>query len=164
MEELDAIPDWLGALPELRDLEPEPMKLLSTAIYEVSANIAEHGYGADPRRAFQVWWIPRAKARDLESQTIEGARPRAGGGMENAAAGFFVLLDQGKSFSPVKWEASDLRDPKVRRRARGFGLDIIHKVMARTIYQPAADEGNVTVLLFDPSQLKLKERTYDHAG
>lgn len=164
LDEMDGISSWLSSLPELRDLGDEPMQLLATAIYEVCANIVEHGYRSDPKCAFRVWWVPRAKVPNLDSLAPGGARAGAGGQPGTRMAGLFVLQDHGKAFSPDNWEGSDLSDPKVRRRSRGFGLDIIHKVMTRVIYQPATPDGNVTMLVFDPSFINLEERRCANAG
>ncbi len=159
LDEMDEIPCWLESLPELRHLEPTPMQLVASAIYEACANIVEHGYGGDSKCTFNVWWIPGEKAADFAEMAVADAHAHAAVGPDSPPSGAFVILDHGKAFSPDNWEASDLRDPKVRRRSRGFGLDIIHKVMAQVIYQPASRDGNATILVFDPTILNVEQRS-----
>jgi serine phosphatase RsbU (regulator of sigma subunit) len=164
LDEMDEIPRWLESMPELGSLEQGQMQLLATAIYEACANIVEHGYNADNKRTFQLWWIPAAKIGNLAELPPSTGRSHPADGTEALSSGAFVILDHGKAFSPDNWVASDLSDPKVRRRSRGFGLDIIHKVMARVIYQPARQDGNATILVFDPTFLDFEERSCSNAG
>jgi len=97
------------------------------ALHEVCANIVEHGYRGTPDGALELWWLPES---------------------EGTAGGRFVILDQAWPFRADNWTASDFADPEVRRRGRGFGLDILHRVMADVRYEQVAAEGNVTILRF----------------
>lgn len=164
LDEMDRIPDWLAALPEMAELAPEPMQLLATALYEVCANIVEHGYGCDGSRVFRVWWIPRCRILDRRVSGSGSPALASWTETEGTAAGMFVILDRGRPFTPDNWHASEFRDPLVRKRSRGFGLDIIYKVMARVVYAPSTQDGNVTSLVFDPSFLKLEERRFNNVG
>jgi hypothetical protein len=74
--------------------------------------------------------------------------------------GHFVVLDQGRTFSADNWEKTDFSNPSVWRRGRGFGLDIIHRAMVHVAYGPTTAEGNVMLLVFDPSELRTMERKY----
>lgn len=145
LEQLRRVFLWFGSRKELQDLEEPRRKLLGTAVYEACANIAEHGYHHDASSKFQLWWLPHAVLDGNGNRRIFGAstEPSAAG------AGAFVILDSGKPFSGEDWVASDFRDDRVRQRGRGFGLDIICRVMSRVAYHPGTEEGNVTVLCFE---------------
>lgn len=164
LEELDKIPVWLASLPRVADLEAEPMQLLATALYEVCANIVEHGYDCSDGYAFRIWWIPRSPADSRPTGGTPAPRSDPWDGIEMTAAGMFVVVDRGRPFAPHNWQASKFEDPAVRRRSRGFGLDIIYKVMARVVYTPGTQDGNVTSLVFDPSFLRLEERRLSNVG
>jgi len=137
-EQIDA---WLNDLPELATLGDRPGALLRLALQEVSANIIEHACGLDANQCFDIWWIPEA-----------------------AAAGHFLLHDRGRSFRYQDWQPSHFSDPDVRRRGRGFGLDIVNRVMHRVEYHPATPEGNITLLTFDPQKSSLREEAHEHHG
>ncbi|MEZ4651183.1 MAG: SpoIIE family protein phosphatase [Candidatus Eisenbacteria bacterium] len=137
IEAMDSIEKWLRRRSDLEDLDAIHFDLLYTALYEACTNIAEHGYG-HPNAEFVLWWLPER---------------RSGNGL----LGRFVLVDHGDPFSPDNWTASDFHDPMVRRRTRGFGLDIIHRVMCSVNYWPSTSRGNITVLAFDPTAVEIKE-------
>ena len=125
MDLLETIRSWVGETPSFRLLRSPDRELLTTAIYEVCANIAEHGYGGDPMAEFEVWWIP--------------------GGTNEAR---FLIRDSGAPFSANEWRGKDLNDSAVRRRGRGLGLEIIHRVMRDVRYHPGTSEGNLTCMTF----------------
>ncbi|MCA9755928.1 MAG: SpoIIE family protein phosphatase [Candidatus Eisenbacteria bacterium] len=137
VEAMGSIEPWLRRRADLEDLDGIHFDLLYTALYEACTNIAEHGYG-HPNAEFVMWWLPE------RSRT-------------NSLLGRFVLVDHGRAFSPDNWTASDFHDPMVRRRTRGFGLDIIHRVMCSVNYWPTTSRGNITVLAFDPTAVEIKE-------
>ncbi len=147
---LGALREWVLGLPGLRDLEVETGELVRAALYEAAANIIEHGYNGDRRHSFEVWWVTGA-----DTCHLPGGAPRS--------RGYFLLLDHGARYSADNWMESDFSDPDVRRRGRGFGLDIIHRAMARVGYYPGTAEGNVTVLMFDGDALADRSRELRHA-
>jgi len=57
---------------------------------------------------------------------------------------------------------SDFTSADVRRRGRGFGLDIIHRAMVHVEYRPSTSDGNLTLLVFDPAK-HAKERKLRYA-
>ena len=129
------VPADLGAMEGIgpwvqgAGIPPQHAELLHLALYEVCANIAEHGYGQKPGASMEVWWIPA---------TVGGA---------------FLVRDEGKPFRPDPWKGADLDDPQARKRGRGLGLAIIHKVMARVAYHPGTPAGNITILEWDPRSI-----------
>lgn len=125
MDLLETIRSWVGDTPSFRILRSPDRELLTTALYELCANIGEHGYGGDPAAEFEVWWIP--------------------GGTNEAR---FLLRDSGAPFSANEWRGKDLNDSAVRRRGRGLGLEIIHRVMRDIRYHPRTPEGNLTCMTF----------------
>ncbi len=135
---LAVLHDWVRGCPPVDVMPAADQGLVVTAVYEAAANIAEHACGLDARLAFDLWWVAPAT-------------PTAGG----LAGGYFLLRDRGRGFDPEAKPASDLRDPALRRRGRGLGLDIIRGVSSRFEYLPATAEGNLTLLVFSASPSSL---------
>jgi len=127
VDPLTPIRDWLERSTPLRALPATRKELLTTALYEICANVAEHGYRNRTGRSFEVWWSP--------DESGEGA-------------GSFLVRDQGTPFEANGWRGQDLGDPRVRKRGRGLGLEIIHRAMRPVIYYPATPVGNVTWMRF----------------
>jgi serine phosphatase RsbU (regulator of sigma subunit)/anti-sigma regulatory factor (Ser/Thr protein kinase) len=128
LDSLPAIQEWLvgaGVVPSLTD---ESASLLNLALYEVCANIAEHGYGEDAAQSFEIWWEPSARH----------------------AGGSFVIRDHGRPFRPDVPKRVDLNDPEARKRGRGLGLEIIYLTMQRVQYHPGTRAGNLTILDWNP--------------
>ncbi|HYR68752.1 MAG TPA: hypothetical protein VER77_02655, partial [Candidatus Dormibacteraeota bacterium] len=69
----------------------------------------------------------------------------------------FVLRDQGRPFRPDRGKKTDYDDPAVRKRGRGFGLDIIYRTMSAVVYHPGTNVGNITVLEWDPRKLEQQD-------
>jgi serine phosphatase RsbU (regulator of sigma subunit)/anti-sigma regulatory factor (Ser/Thr protein kinase) len=135
LDSLTGIRAWLDRSGALRGLSPGAADMLDLALYEVCANVAEHGYGQDAARSFELWWMPiEAKA---------GPAPR----------GQFFIRDQGRPFRPDRSKETDYHDPSVRKRGRGFGLDIIYRTMTAVAYHPGTNVGNMTILEWDPRKV-----------
>lgn len=135
LDRLTAIRPWLETCPGLTLAENEE-HVVESVLYEICANVIEHGYGGDAAQALEVWWLPHA----ADSQQI-AARAEA--------PGLFVVLDRGAAYEPNRPPA-DLAQPSVRRRGRGLGLTIVKNATSRVLYHPGTPDGNVTVLAFDP--------------
>jgi anti-sigma regulatory factor (Ser/Thr protein kinase) len=138
LDALAPLGEWVASCPGLERLGARDVTLLESGLYELCANIAEHGYGPDDRQSLEVWWLP----------------DRATSG--NCPSGVFVLVDQGRRFSPGE-SGVDFRQPAVRRRGRGIGLEIVRATMRQVSYHPATAAGNVTLVVFDPSKLRTEE-------
>jgi serine phosphatase RsbU (regulator of sigma subunit)/anti-sigma regulatory factor (Ser/Thr protein kinase) len=147
LDQLHLVREWVSARRQFEGFESERVDLLATAVYEACANIAEHGYEQDTSREFELWWIPDGE-QPVERRTTSRGR--------------FIILDHGKPFSAENWVATDFEDPKVWRRSRGFGLDIIHRVMSRVVYRPSTPAGNLTLLAFDLSALAVEKKEMPH--
>ena len=91
----------------------------------------------DAARTLELWWL-------ASSEPAGGPAPR----------GSFLVRDQGRPFQPDRTKDTDYEDPLVRKRGRGFGLDIIYKAMSGVAYHPETKMGNITVLDWDPSKLE----------
>jgi anti-sigma regulatory factor (Ser/Thr protein kinase) len=143
LDELSRIREWLLACPGIDRLDDSELEVLTSALYEACANIVEHGYGCDRTRFIQLTKLP--DARDGGSNHLE-----------------FLIRDQGRAFSADNWMESDFTSSDVRRRGRGFGLDIIHRAMVHVEYRPSTSEGNLTLLVFDPAK-HAKERKLRYA-
>jgi len=140
LDSLVAIREWLDRSGALRGLSSNGADMLDLVLYEVCANVVEHGYGKDAARTFELWWLP-------SSEPAGGPAPR----------GSFLVRDQGRPFRPDRTKDTDYEDPLVRKRGRGFGLDIIHKTMSGVAYHPETKLGNITVLDWDPSKLEQRD-------
>jgi serine phosphatase RsbU (regulator of sigma subunit)/anti-sigma regulatory factor (Ser/Thr protein kinase) len=146
---------WLGSSGPFTSLGVSERGVLTASLYEVCANVAEHGYGNDPGKNYELWWVP-------ESETIaepETGVPDAEEALRRVRAGWFLVLDHGRPFEANAWRGQDLSDSVVRRRGRGLGLEIIHRAMRQVVYYPASAVGNVTWLRFgmspaDPEEVR----------
>ena len=146
LEELPRIREWLLSRPGIDRLDEGEFEVLNSALYEACANIVEHGYNCDHTRSIQLTKLPDSDgSRDGGSNHLE-----------------FLIRDQGRAFSADNWVKSDFTSPNVRRRGRGFGLDIIHRAMVHVEYRPSTSEGNLTLLVFDPAK-HAKERKLRYA-
>jgi serine phosphatase RsbU (regulator of sigma subunit)/anti-sigma regulatory factor (Ser/Thr protein kinase) len=153
LQELSAIRDWLLRSPELRKLSETHLGLLEYGLYELCANIVEHGYGGDVTRKVDVWWIPYVGGLALE--TASGGVPRSAA--DPVRLGAFLVRDHGRPFAPVTTPTRSLDDPNTRKRGRGLGLAIIHEVMSSVSYSAETRHGNITFMQFNPSMHKQKE-------
>lgn len=146
LDELHRLAGWIAGCP--LELGSTDAHLLETALYEVCANVAEHGYGEGRTGTFELWWLSRREAVAA-----------IGGDFECPVPGVFMLVDNGTSYDP-NTDPADFRSPAVRRRGRGIGLTIVQNAMKRISYHPKTREGNVTVLLFDPARCGAEEVTH----
>ncbi len=133
--ELTRLRAWLQACRVLCDRTESERRLAETSLYEVCANIVEHGHKGKDGASIELWWLPAAKAAD-------------GTGRAEDILGHFIILDEGRAFDLSAWRPPNLQDPAVRRHGRGLGLKIVHSAMRRVECMPATSIGNVTVLAF----------------
>jgi anti-sigma regulatory factor (Ser/Thr protein kinase) len=141
-----AIMRWLRTLAGLEHLGEDDFNLLGTAMMEVCDNIAEHGYEHHAGERFELWWVP---PRNFPPDPSESAAATA---QRRVRAGWFVVRDRARAYQPGAWTPTDFNDRHARTRGRGYGLDIIHRVMKRVEYVADTPEGNVTVLAFGARQ------------
>jgi serine phosphatase RsbU (regulator of sigma subunit)/anti-sigma regulatory factor (Ser/Thr protein kinase) len=140
LESMSLIGEWLERSGIVQGVSEKASGLLHLALYEVCANIAEHGYGEDPTHTIELWWAGRS------------GRP-----------GTFFIRDQGKPFRPDGWKGPNFDDVSVRKRGRGLGLEIIHRAMGGVEYHPGTERGNITVMNWDPSKAQAQEKELRHA-
>ncbi len=146
LDELAAIGAWIATCRDLRDLPEGERVVLETALYEACANVVEHGYRGDSSQRLEMWWVP-SEAREA---------PPAGVA-QRVRDGRFLLVDRGRPFAPAAAPAVDFRDPAVRRRGRGLGLEILRGAMREVTVLPNTPEGNITLLRFDPERVRAEE-------
>ena len=146
-QSLAGLLDRLPTCSSLSRLEAREIHVLEGALYEACANIAEHGLGHREGEIFDLWWLPESADNEDSESPAKSSRPR----------GTFVLLDHGVPFAPAEGQTVDFDDPKVRRRGRGLGLEIIRVAMHRARYHPGTPEGNVTILEFDAGRVRNAE-------
>lgn len=153
---LENIRPWFEEDPVLNKLGSEFKMFIESSLYEVCANIIEHGYDKNPSREVDLWWV------DLSTATADALSlfpERAQGSAANGGGGYFLVRDNGKPMRPGSWTPPDLSDPALRRRGRGLGLKIVHSLMNEVEQIPGTPAGNITLLRFDPSQLLADKET-----
>ena len=131
LEELERLPAWMESCTDLDGLSRRDRHLVHQALYEVCANVIEHGYGLDPSRRFDLWRIPVGPS---------------------VASGYFMIRDEGVQYDPSQWTATHFDDARARTRGRGIGRDILAKSMESIIHLMGTPTGNVTFLRYDPSK------------
>jgi len=134
---LPAIRDWLVGCPCLHALGPAPSEIAELCLYELAANIIEHGHGGEAEGEITIAWRPDP----------------------DRAGCWFLITDRGRAYDPADWRLPDLNDPRVRRRGRGLGLRIVHAAMRKVSYLPGTPSGNLTLLRFEPGTVPAEEET-----
>ncbi len=143
LDSLSGIDAWLARIGLLRELSETTAGLLRLALYEACANVVEHGYGKNAARNLEIWWSADARTGE--------------------PTGSFFIRDQGRPFHPDPWTAANLDDAAVRKRGRGLGLDILHRVMREVAYHPGTEAGNLLLLRWDPRTIEAGESLSRHA-
>lgn len=134
---LDRLRDWLRSADWMATLPQESRNRRELALYELCANILEHGYRRSQGGSLDVWFVS-----DPDPQSA------------GETSGCYVLRDRGRAFDPGSVQPPDMRDAGTRRHGRGLGLAIAHKVLTRLRYYPNTEHGNLTVVRFDPNRIK----------
>ncbi len=114
---------FLNMVGDCHGLSIQELQCVEIAAYESALNIIEHAYGFDPEERIMIR-IHMTKRRVCLS-----------------------FIDRGSGINPEMIPPPDVRDPRVRRRGRGFGLQIIRKSMNRMRYRRTADGRNQLFLL-----------------
>lgn len=140
LSRLDDLLAWAGKCPGRECFTNEQTQRIELALYELCANIVEHGYRRTPGGRFDLWYVPPA------GEGPEVAAPR-----RTTAEGFFLIRDQGRAFDPGRGATPDLRDPQRRRRGRGLGLEIARRTIRNLRYFPSTEHGNLTLIRFGDS-------------
>jgi hypothetical protein len=146
IEALSGLKEWLSTCRDLRELSLSERTVLESALYEVCANVIEHGYREDSTQKLELSWLP-ADSFESSSTDVTG----------RVREGLFVLIDQAAPFTPGFRRDVNLKDPAVRKRGRGLGLEIVRGAMEEITVLPETSEGNVTVLRFDPAKVRVEE-------
>ena len=150
---------WVDGNPDLGELPSDQRLLIESSLFEVCANIIEHGYQNDPSQVVDVWWRPvKFNTRQLPTgipvpQT--SSRQEQG----NETSGYFLIRDDAKAFDPGSWTPPQLEDESTRRRGRGLGLKIVHSLTKKIEQIPGTPAGNITLLRFAPSERHTDKET-----
>ena len=132
LDRLDAIGGWLHEVFPGDRLDEAELDLLETGLYEICANIIEHGYDYEGnRRGLDVWW--RAES-DSGPELLRG---------------HFLIRDRGTPFDPVGWTPPDLADRVTRLKGRGLGMLIVDKLVSEKTYLPDTAAGNLYLVRFN---------------
>jgi anti-sigma regulatory factor (Ser/Thr protein kinase) len=137
MEALEGLGPWLAALPAFDALPSEPRTRIETVLYELTANVVEHG-GAH-HEGLELAWLagPGDPVADPATRVREGC---------------FVLRDHGYPFHPGRRRPFDPAAHPAWTNGRGLGLEIVHRVVSELVFRPGTTAGNLTLLSFDPAR------------
>jgi anti-sigma regulatory factor (Ser/Thr protein kinase) len=145
LQDLALLRSWIAEHKVLGTLPARSRRRVELGLYEMCANVVEHGYRRSETAELDLWWIPDdlvlAAGRPVQSTGTEPA--------ERVASGFFVLRDHGRPFDPGRGPTPDLGDVAIRRAGRGLGLEMARRILSRLRYYPNTPYGNLTVMRFD---------------
>lgn len=138
LDHLDEIGRWMDLTPGLKGIPAQQRALLETGLYEICANIAEHGYGGDTERSLDIWWQPDAGIDTDTPPTL--------------LQGHFLIRDRGEPFDPANWTPPDLSDQATRLKGRGLGMLVVDKLASDKTYLPNTAVGNLYLVRFKSQQ------------
>jgi serine phosphatase RsbU (regulator of sigma subunit)/anti-sigma regulatory factor (Ser/Thr protein kinase) len=119
---LHDIGPWLRRCRFLEHTPGNDLALIEQGLYEIVANIAEHGYLLDSSKTIDLWWlVPEAPKESCE--------------------GLFLIRDHGQPASPKDWPRVESR----RKYGRGYGREIIAKTITELEIHANTREGNLTL-------------------
>jgi serine phosphatase RsbU (regulator of sigma subunit)/anti-sigma regulatory factor (Ser/Thr protein kinase) len=139
LDELDSIGGWLRDMSCTAGLAAEERELLETGLYEICANIVEHGHVPDAARILDVWW--RDDYEDAPGEGDDDDRTRI--------RGHFLIRDRGDAFDPRDWSPPDLNDRVTRMKGRGLGMMVVDKLVSDKTYLPKTAVGNLYLVRFN---------------
>ena len=139
LEQLDAIGNWLPEIEGPRRLTDEERDLLETGLYEICANIVEHGYERDTDRILDLWW--RCEGADVVHEDVDDGN--------DEIRGHFLIRDRGAPFDPKTWSPPDLKDRVTRMKGRGLGMLVVDKLVSDKTYLPGTAVGNLYLVRFN---------------
>jgi anti-sigma regulatory factor (Ser/Thr protein kinase) len=149
LEGLLVLRGWLDALPDLGEIEPVARDVVETVIYELCANVVQHGLGPGADGPIDVWWVPGpGGSRDPSARV---------------GAGHVVVRDRGFPFHPTRRAPLDLARHGAWRSGRGLGLELVQRAVREVVFRPATTVGNVVLVSFDPSALRAGSKEEGHA-
>lgn len=119
IESIGPLCAFLNMIGECHGLRESELQSIEIAAYEIGLNIIEHAYGFDSNARIGV----RMKMLPERAQLL--------------------FLDQGRAFDMDTIPEPDMADPHVRRRGRGFGLQIIRKSMDQIRYRRVAGQNQL---------------------
>jgi serine/threonine-protein kinase RsbW len=114
---------FLAVLSERHGLTGEEIRCAEISAYETCLNIIEHAYAFDPKGRIAV--------------RIRFARRRL----------ILAFYDRGKGVDPKRVPPPDVKDPRVRMRGRGFGLEIIRNSVDLMRYRQTSRGENSLLLV-----------------
>ena len=150
LDSLSRIDEWLREQGLVQSTPGEADILLSLTLYELSANIVEHGYANDPKQSLELWWVPDHPAPGIN-----------GGG--SGRSGKILLRDQGQPFDPTDGKRANLGNRETRMRGRGLGLEIVHRSSLVVGYHAGIEAGNLTILQWNPASEVAEREELRHA-
>jgi serine phosphatase RsbU (regulator of sigma subunit)/anti-sigma regulatory factor (Ser/Thr protein kinase) len=135
LEALVRIEDWFDRTASLKSALGADRPRVILVLNELCANVVEHGFSNAAGQPLWVWWVPPPLASPP--------------GIAPDAKGHFVIVDQGTPFSADTQTKLNYDEPRIRRRGRGFGIDIVRRAASRLVYHPSTPVGNVTLVAIE---------------
>jgi phosphoserine phosphatase RsbU/P len=139
MKSLTEIRDWLKGTLKANEVADDTSDLLDNALYELCANIIEHGFAEREPGDIDLWYRSVRNCNSTHSDSSLGN-----------SLGCLIVRDKGAAFKPENWQAPDLSDSQVRSRGRGLGLMMIDKILDEVVYVPGTELGNFSLIRIGP--------------
>ncbi|NIO29126.1 MAG: SpoIIE family protein phosphatase [Candidatus Latescibacteria bacterium] len=148
LEALDGIKTWLRNCEDLKRLDDRDLGVLELGLYEICANIAEHGYRFDATKLIDIWWVPpRAEGAEAPAGTQVPKGP-AGESVQQLQQGYFLIRDRGMPPRLTDRRKDDTDYFQARLMGRGLGMSLIYKTMDDVQFYPNTKVGNLTIAKF----------------
>lgn len=166
MDQLERIRTWIEQDVVLGKLASELKMIVESSLYEICANIIEHGHGNRGGQEIDLWWVSSGGQAHAILSLFPGLRTEvteaadATGATDTHGCGHFLVRDHGEPMKPGAWIPPNLHDPECRRKGRGLGLQIVHSSMKTVEQIPGTPSGNLTLLRFDPLQHLADKETH----
>ncbi len=140
LESLGQLRAWIRQSPAVVVCDPETRFHVESALYELCANILEHGQHGDERPGLAVYWSAAEPCRDSSAHRAEPA----GAGPGARHPGTYLVVDRAQPFDTTRTVQVDFDDAAVRLKGRGLGLSMVQHLPLAIRYFPATPIGNIT--------------------
>jgi sigma-B regulation protein RsbU (phosphoserine phosphatase) len=150
MAALHRIAPWVRSCQYLNLLSREDANIVTVALYEVCANIIEHGISTGDKKGINLYWHPDENGDSKDSDGTSDLSRDPDALAQRIRRGYFIICDHTVPFDHGQWKATEAKPPKERRASRGYGIEMIYRAMSVVHYQPSTSAGNITMMRYDP--------------